>query len=279
MTSARDSATAAKTSETNARASELSALEAKNSAEQSAEDAEYWARIAQENGGSGGGITEIPVATADTLGGIRVGEGLEITEDGVLSALGGGSGTAIETVLLDELVVVTTGYISAKGRLKNSIKNFDFVVLTTAQDVSGALIKQCSIIIDTKTIKVGDDQSGQPQWYTQSSTGTGDYNYLIAGNFGDGTQICTPTVSVGSQVASSKHYVTRVVGIKNVELLEVDDTPTEGSTNPVTSGGVHTALATKADMAYVDGKITYGTTDLTAGTSTLDTGKVYLCYE
>ena len=86
MASARDSANAAKTSETNARASELNALNAEASAQKSAEDAEYWARQAQTGGG---GITEIPVATADTLGGIKVGEGLEITEDGVLSAVDG----------------------------------------------------------------------------------------------------------------------------------------------------------------------------------------------
>lgn len=97
MTSARDSASAAKTSETNARASELSALEAKNTAVNKATEAtnsasaaktsetnaEYWAKKAEANGG---GITEIPIATSDTVGGIKVGEGLEITEDGTLKA-------------------------------------------------------------------------------------------------------------------------------------------------------------------------------------------------
>lgn len=38
-----------------------------------------------------GYITEIPIASAGTLGGIKVGDNLEITEDGVLSATGGGS--------------------------------------------------------------------------------------------------------------------------------------------------------------------------------------------
>ena len=102
MNSAKDSATAAKTSETNARASELNALEAKNTAVTKANEAsasasaaktsetnaEYWAKQAQAGGGGGGGITEIPVATADTLGGIKVGEGLSITEEGVLSTEG-----------------------------------------------------------------------------------------------------------------------------------------------------------------------------------------------
>ena len=39
-----------------------------------------------------GGGGSIPIASADTLGGIKVGENLSITEGGVLSATGGGGG-------------------------------------------------------------------------------------------------------------------------------------------------------------------------------------------
>ena len=42
--------------------------------------------------GGSGGITEIPIASKDTLGGIKVGANLSITEDGTLNAVGGGSG-------------------------------------------------------------------------------------------------------------------------------------------------------------------------------------------
>lgn len=38
----------------------------------------------------------LPVASADTLGGVKVGEGLSINESGVLSASGGGGATIIE---------------------------------------------------------------------------------------------------------------------------------------------------------------------------------------
>lgn len=41
---------------------------------------------------STGGIAELPIATEQTLGGIKVGDGLAITEEGVLSATGGGGG-------------------------------------------------------------------------------------------------------------------------------------------------------------------------------------------
>ena len=54
------------------------------------------------------------------------------------------------------------------------------------------------------------------------------------------------------------------------EAKGIDDIPTEGSTNVVTSGGI---------KEYVDAKITYGTEDLVAGVSELPTGTIYLVYE
>lgn len=47
----------------------------------------------QADGGGGGGYT-LPVATDSRLGGVKVGSGLEITNDGVLSASGGSGGGA-----------------------------------------------------------------------------------------------------------------------------------------------------------------------------------------
>lgn len=40
--------------------------------------------------GEGGGSGDIPIASQSTLGGIKVGSGLSITQDGVLSSTGGG---------------------------------------------------------------------------------------------------------------------------------------------------------------------------------------------
>ena len=92
-------------------------------------------------------------------------------------------------------------------------------------------------------------------------------------------------------------------------LLDIDSTPTASSNNLVTSGGVYTAMNNKANIASptftgtpaaptatagtnttqiattafvgtaLNNKITYGTTDLTAGTSSLATGVIYLVYE
>lgn len=41
---------------------------------------------------AGGGVYELPIATKTELGGIKIGEGLEISEDGTLTVIGGGTG-------------------------------------------------------------------------------------------------------------------------------------------------------------------------------------------
>lgn len=168
MNSARDSATAAKTSETNARASELNALEAKNTAVTKANEAsasasaaktsetnaEYWAKQAQAGGGGGGGITEIPIASADTLGGIKVGEGLEITEDGVLSALGGGSGGEVTILLEGEFATQSTTLT-----LSDNIKNYDILVVNPyMKDSTGNYILKAPLTIMVNQISYNGDQ-------------------------------------------------------------------------------------------------------------------------
>ncbi len=45
---------------------------------------------------SAGGISDLPIASANTIGGVKVGAGLSITESGTLSATGGGTADAVE---------------------------------------------------------------------------------------------------------------------------------------------------------------------------------------
>jgi hypothetical protein len=301
MTSAKDSAAAAKTSETNARTSELNAQTAANTAlnkaseattaantatskasaaEKSAEDAEYWAKQAEANGGGGGGITEIPIATADTLGGIKVGEGLEITEDGVLRTLG--KMGKVTTLLNERTTNLNTGYTLTDG-----IDNYDLIIVQASIPADDGL---------KTTVTLTDVTIGKSYAMGNCLKASGSNSYFLTFKFSTST-----TIVQGIREGEGDQYWTgvsieRVYGIKlggnyviNGEEFEVDNAPTEGSKQLVSSGGVKayvdTAVSSKADTTYVDEQvatkatITYGTTDLTAGTSTLATGNVYLVYE
>ena len=306
MNSAKDSATAAKTSETNARASELNALEAKNTAvtkateatnsasaaktsetnaAKSAEDAEYWAKQAETNGGGGGGITEIPIASEDELGGIKVGEGLEITEDGILSVLGGGDGY-VETELLSQPLVYTITQARNFTELKvnvdllENIENYDELVFTIELGTDAGVcytryyaIKTSDIIYNNSETTINDGSHMHiPFGYNINPCG-------FSGWFKTNTRFWLVNVGAynlaSTTISFPKARIRSIKGIKyDIKVLDgtidIDDTPTEGSTNVVTSAGI---------KAYVDNKITYGTEDLTAGTSELETGTIYLCYE
>lgn len=51
-----------------------------------------WQVYKLSEGGSGGGGYVLPVATASRLGGVKIGSGISVEEDGTISASGGGSG-------------------------------------------------------------------------------------------------------------------------------------------------------------------------------------------
>lgn len=64
----------------------------------------------------------LPAATASTLGGIKVGDGLSITSDGTLSAAGGGGGSSwtsltFDQIFADSVVVSTDGVFLTNGQL------------------------------------------------------------------------------------------------------------------------------------------------------------------
>lgn len=61
-------------------------------------------------GGGGGGSYTLPIASANTLGGVRVGSGLSIDQDGVLSSQGGGGGYTLPAASSGALGGIKIGY-------------------------------------------------------------------------------------------------------------------------------------------------------------------------
>ena len=304
MNSARDSATAAKTSETNARASELNALEAKNTAVAKANEAsasasaaktsetnaEYWAKQAQA-GGSGGGITEIPVATADTLGGIKVGEGLSITEDGTLSAIGGSSTDYNDYYEETELLSAPKIYTASNARgstaidsnlqLTDDITNYDEIVLTfesSSNQTAWTYARFNSIKVSDIVFHDSDAQTNNGS-LNLLPFGTADVPFVLGMWFKNANTLWVDYIEAYCHSGTTLYFpylrIRSIKGIKyNITVLDgtvaVDSTPTEGSTNVVTSGGV---------KAYVDEhgvKVLEASTDNVIDFNTLTETGMYL---
>ena len=72
------------------------------------------------------GAATLPVATASVLGGIKVGSGLSITQEGVLSSTGGGGSGS--TILMDISIVNGELIADYLAQLSPSIVNGEFIV-------------------------------------------------------------------------------------------------------------------------------------------------------
>ena len=66
-----------------------------------------------------GFITELPIASTTQLGGVKVGAGLSVTENGVLSATGGGTADAVEWNNVLDKPTTIAGYGITDAKIEN----------------------------------------------------------------------------------------------------------------------------------------------------------------
>ena len=82
-----------------------------------------------------GFITDIPIASATQLGGVKVGAGLSVTENGVLSATGGGTADAVEWNNVLDKPTTIAGYGITDAKIENgtiTLGNQTITPLTSA---------------------------------------------------------------------------------------------------------------------------------------------------
>ena len=82
-----------------------------------------------------GFITDIPIASATQLGGVKVGAGLSVTENGVLSATGGGTADAVEWNNVLDKPTTIAGYGITDAKIENgtiTLGNKTITPLTSA---------------------------------------------------------------------------------------------------------------------------------------------------
>ena len=82
-----------------------------------------------------GFITELPIASTTQLGGVKVGAGLSVTENGVLSATGGGTADAVEWNNVLDKPTTIAGYGITDAKIENgtiTLGNQTITPLTSA---------------------------------------------------------------------------------------------------------------------------------------------------
>lgn len=137
-----------------------------------------------------GFITDIPIASATQLGGVKVGAGLSITENGVLSATGGGTADAVEWNNVLDKPTTIAGYGITDAKIENgtiTLGNQTITPLTSApvtsvnsktgdvvlgaSDVGAISTSNISQTLGTSTTKVPSEKAVSD---ALSSAGAGD---------------------------------------------------------------------------------------------------------
>lgn len=207
-------------------------------------------------GGSSGGSTyTLPIASADVLGGIKVGAGLTISTEGTLSATGGGTADAVEWNNVLDKPTTVAGY-----------------------GITDAKIDGNNIVLGSNTMTpyTANNTPPYPVTSVNSKTGAVQLNATDVGALPDTTVIPSKT----SQLNNDSGYITELPIASSTQLGGIKvgaglSVSTEGTLS-VTGGGTADAVewnnvldkpTTIAGYGITDAKIDNGT--ITLGDKTI----------
>ena len=178
-----------------------------------------------------GFISDIPIASATQLGGVKVGAGLSVTENGVLSATGGGTADSVEWNNVLDKPTTIAGYGITDAKIENgtiTLGNQTITPLTSAPVTS----------VNSKTGAVV---------LTQDDVGDGTTYVRTHNDFTD---------ALKTQINTNKDNIAMAEG-------DIDGLQTSVGTLQTSVNNVQTALASKQDTV-VGGASTITEDNLTA---------------
>ena len=112
-----------------------------------------------------GGISELPVASTEVLGGVKIGENLSITEDGTLNAEA--SGTSVLSpgaILYDTEEKIIGKWINGKPLYQKVINLSETIVLHSSVWTNIIMIEKKKKIIDIECIRGNELNDGRLRW-------------------------------------------------------------------------------------------------------------------
>lgn len=163
--------------------------------------------------------TELPIATQNVLGGIKVGSNLSITQDGVLSSTGGGSGgsvVSVETVLYEGTDYHNDIEHDTTYTLSDSIDNYDYLLVrfSAYENTSTIVPKSVTTLVENP---YNIDNEPIQFCFSYNNQGNGDQGYRYDGwfKFPTNTSIFFALRCIG--VSIKNVYIESIKGIKFVQ--------------------------------------------------------------
>ena len=187
-----------------------------------------------------GTVYELPIASATTLGGIKVGYGLAIDNDGVLKVTGGGTADAVEWKNVLNTPTTLNGYGIVDAKIDNGTITLNTDTITPITSINN---KTGSSIILTAS-----DVDALPSSTTYVSTVDGSSGAITTNAVKYTTQSLTDAqkvqarTNIGAGTSSFSGSYTDLTNKPTIDTI-LSDT----STNAVTNKAIKAALDTKYD--------------------------------
>lgn len=148
-----------------------------------------------------GGVYELPIASATTLGGIKVGGGLQISESGTLSTTGGGVADSVEWSGVLDTPTTLAGYGIVDAKIENGTITLGTETITPVTSVDGE-----TGAITTNAVKYVEQTLTEAQ-KTQARTNIGASDF--SGSYNDLTD--QPTVDTAMSADSTNAVQNKVI--------------------------------------------------------------------
>lgn len=210
-------------------------------------------------GSSGGSSYTLPIASADTLGGIKVGAGLTISTEGTLSATGGGTADAVEwnNVLDKPTTIAGYGITDAKIDGNNVVLGNKTMTPYTPSNpptypVDSVNGKTGAVVLNAADVGALPNTTVIPDKTSQLDNDSGYITNSALTGYAKKTEIPTKT----SELTNDSGYITA----NDVPVKSVD-----GATGDVVTNAVKTTTQTLTDAQKQQAR-----TNIGAGTSSFD---------
>ena len=205
-----------------------------------------------------GFITDIPIASATQLGGVKVGAGLSVTENGVLSATGGGTADSVEWNNVLDKPTTIAGYGITDAKIENgtiTLGNQTITPLTSAP-VTSVNSKTGNVVLTQDDVGDGTTYVRTHNDFTdalKTQINTNKDNIAMAEGDIDGLQTSVGTLqtSVNNVQTSLASKQDTVVG--GASTITEDNLTASRALVSNSSGKVAVSNVTSTELGYLDG--------------------------
>lgn len=178
-----------------------------------------------------GGIYELPIASSSTLGGIKVGGGLQISAEGTLSTTGGGVADSVEWSGVLDTPTTLEGYGIVDAKIEGGVITLGKNTITPVTSVDGQSGEVTTNAVKYTAQTLTSEQKTQARANIGAGTSdfSGSYNDLTDQPVVDTEMSATSTNAVQNKVI--KAYVDAIISasqgiVYKGTINSVDDIPT-----------------------------------------------------